>query len=41
VKEGKMTVTKVKVYKVPILKDGSYVQMPRYNFDSKTFDIIP
>jgi hypothetical protein len=40
-KEGKMTVTKIKVHKVPILKDGSYVQMPRYNFDSKTFDIIP
>ena len=39
--EGNMTVTKVKVHKVPILKDGSYVQIPRYNFDSKTFEEIP
>jgi hypothetical protein len=39
--EGKMTVTKVKVHKVPVLKDGSYVQIPRYNFDSKTFEEIP
>ena len=36
-----MTVTKVKVHKVPVLKDGTYVQIPRYKFDSKTFDEVP
>ena len=40
-KSGKMTVANVRVHKVPVLKDGSYVQIPRYNFDSKTFDIVP
>lgn len=40
-KDGKMSVTNVRVHKVPVFKDGSYVQVPRYNFDSKTFDIIP
>jgi len=39
--EGKMTVTKVKVHKVPVLVDGNYVQKPRYNFNSETFDEIP
>lgn len=40
-KTGKMSVTNVKVHKVPFLINGSYVQIPRYNFDSKTFDIVP
>jgi hypothetical protein len=40
-KDGKTVVTDVKVHKVPVLKDGSFVQIPRYNFDSKTFDVIP
>jgi len=40
-KTGKMTVTNVKVHKVPIFMNGAYVQIPRYNFDSKTFDIVP
>jgi hypothetical protein len=40
-KDGKMAVTDVKVHKAPVLKDGSFVQIPRYTFDSKTFDITP
>ena len=40
-KSGKLEVSNVKVHKVPIFINGSYVQIPRYNFDSKTFDIVP
>jgi len=40
-KNGKMSVTNVKVHKVPVFMNGSYVQIPRYNYDSKTFDIVP
>ncbi len=40
-KSGKMAVTSVKVHKVPVFMNGSYVQIPRYNYDNKTFDIIP
>jgi YHS domain-containing protein len=40
-KNGQMIVTKVRVHKEPRLVDDSYVQVPRYNFDSKTFDIVP
>jgi hypothetical protein len=40
-KSGKVSVTNVKVHKVPFLINGSYVQIPRYGFDSKTFDIVP
>ncbi|HLH10895.1 MAG TPA: hypothetical protein VKV77_03325 [Methylovirgula sp.] len=40
-KSGKMSVSDVKVHKVPMLMNGSYVQMPRYHFDPKTFDIVP
>ena len=38
---GKMSVTDVKVHKVPVLMNGHYVQMSRYHFDPKTFDIVP
>lgn len=40
-KNGKMAVTDVKVHKVPFFINGSYVQIPRYHFDPKTFDIVP
>ena len=40
-KGGKMSVTNVKVHKVPVFMNGSYVQIPRYNYDSKTFEIVP
>ena len=40
-KTGKMTVTDVKIHKVPVLMNGYYVQMPRYHFDKNTYDIIP
>jgi YHS domain-containing protein len=40
-KNGKMEVSTVRVHKVPVFIDGAYVQMPRYNFDPKTFDIVP
>ncbi len=40
-KSGKITVGEVRVHKVPTLEDGNYVQIPRYSFDPKTFDVIP
>jgi hypothetical protein len=40
-KNGKLSVTDVKVHKVPVLINGHYVQMSRYHFDPKTFDIVP
>lgn len=40
-KTGKISVDNVRVHKVPVLKDGNYVQVPRYNFDPKTFDVVP
>lgn len=40
-KSGKISVGEVRVHKVPTLKDGNYVQIPRYSFDPKTFDIVP
>jgi hypothetical protein len=39
---GKMTVDDVKVHKVPEKQqDGSYMQVPRYNFDDLKFDVVP
>jgi hypothetical protein len=38
---GKMSVLKAKVHKVPTLKDGTWVQVPRYNWDDKTSDVVP
>jgi YHS domain-containing protein len=40
-KTGRIAVGEVRVHKVPVLEDGNYVQKPRYNFDSKTFDVVP
>lgn len=40
-KSGEISVGQVKVHKAPRLEDGNYVQIPRYSFDSKTFDIVP
>jgi len=38
---GKMSVLKAKVHKVPTLKDGTWVQVPRYNWDDTTSDVVP
>jgi YHS domain-containing protein len=41
-KNGKMTVDEVRVHKVPEKQaDGSYIQVPRYNFDDLKFDVVP
>jgi len=40
-KDGKITVGGVRLHKVPELQDGNYIQMPRYQFDPKTFDVVP
>lgn len=40
-KTGKISVGEVRVHKVPTMQDGNFVQMPRYSFDSKTFDVVP
>lgn len=40
-KTGKVSVNQVKVHKVPELRDGSMVQIPRYEFDPKTYDQVP
>ena len=40
-KTGKVAVDQVKVHKVPVLKDGSFVQIPRYTFDPKTYEQVP
>jgi hypothetical protein len=40
-KSGKITVGSVRLHKVPMLEDGNFIQMPRYSFDPKTFDVVP
>lgn len=41
-KNGKMTVDEVRLHKVPQKQaDGSYVQVPRYNFDDMKFEVVP
>ena len=41
-KNGKMTVNEVRLHKVPEKQaDGSYIQVPRYNFDDLKFDVVP
>lgn len=40
-KNGKITVGSVRLHKVPALADGNFIQMPRYSFDPKTFDVVP
>lgn len=40
--DGKMTVDDVRVHKVPVKQeDGTWQQVPRYNFDGMNFDIVP
>ena len=39
--KGKVSVREAKVHKVPVLKDGAFVQIPRYTFDPKTYDQVP
>ena len=40
-KTGKITVGGIRVHKVPLLEDGNLTQMPPYQFDPKTFDVVP
>ncbi len=40
-KSGKITVGNVRLHKVPAFEDGNFIQMPRYSFDPKTFDVVP
>jgi hypothetical protein len=37
---GKLEVKDVKIHKVPVQEDGVWTQVPRYTFDSETFDVI-
>ncbi len=38
-KTGKLQVDNVKIHKVPLQEDGIWTEVPRYTFDSETFDI--
>lgn len=38
---GKINVGEVRLHKVPVESDGNYVQIPRYQFDPKTFNVVP
>lgn len=40
-KSGKIRVGEVRVHKVPVESDGNYVQIPRYQFDPTTFEVVP
>lgn len=40
-KDGKITVGGVRLHKVPEMQDGNFIQMPRYQFDPKTFEVVP
>lgn len=41
-KDGKMKVDDVRVHKVPVQQeDGTWTQVPRYNFDGMKFDVVP
>lgn len=40
-KKGTISVGSVRVHKVPVLEDGSWIQVPRYNFDDLKFDVVP
>ena len=40
-KSGKIMVGGVRVHKVPELRDGNFVEIPRYQFDPKTFNVVP
>ena len=38
-KSGKLEVKDVKMHKVPVQEDGVWIQVPRYTFDNKTFEV--
>jgi hypothetical protein len=38
-KSGKLEVKDVKMHKVPVQEDGVWTQVPRYTFESDTFDV--
>lgn len=38
---GKIQVGGVRLHKVPEMRDGLFIQMPRYQFDPKTFEVVP
>jgi hypothetical protein len=38
-KSGRLEVKDVKLHKVPVQEDGIWTQIPRYTFDSQTFDV--
>ncbi|MDX2289173.1 MAG: hypothetical protein NW217_10180 [Hyphomicrobiaceae bacterium] len=40
-KDGSIKVGGVRLHKVPRLEDGNFIQMPRYSFNPKTFDVVP
>ncbi|MEQ1577927.1 MAG: hypothetical protein ABL894_09755 [Hyphomicrobium sp.] len=40
-KDGKISVGGVRLHKIPKMEDGNFIQMPRYSFDPKTFDVVP
>lgn len=40
-KDGKISVGGVRLHKVPEMQDGNFIQMPRYQFDPKTFEVVP
>lgn len=39
--DGSIQVGEVRVHKVPEMKDGGFMQIPRYTFDDLEFDLIP
>jgi len=39
--DGSITVGEVRVHKVPEMKDGGFIQIPRYNFDDLEADVVP
>lgn len=38
---GEVKVGKVRLHKVPIERDGNMIQMERYEFDPKTYEVVP
>lgn len=39
--DGSIAVGEVRVHKVPMQEDGSWTQVPRYNFDKLNFEVVP
>ena len=38
---GRLSVGEVRVHKVPVEEDGSWVQVPRYDFEGLEFKVVP